>query len=70
VIQYSQIRQSKDLSKALVYYDLLMPTVGVLEQIVIDSKTPNIQSAFRELCMSNTFRKTLSGGLQKKKHLY
>jgi len=58
---------TKQRSKqGLVYYDLLMPTVGVLEQIVIDSKTPNIQSAFRELCKSNAFRKTLSGGLQNK----
>lgn len=58
---------TKQRSKqGLVYYDLLMPTVGVLEQTFIDSKKTNIEIAFRNLCKSNSFRKTLSGGLQKK----
>jgi hypothetical protein len=52
--------------QGLVYYDLLMPTVGLLSEATVNSKAAQIKSAFNELCVSDEFRKTLSGGLQKK----
>lgn len=54
------------VKQGLVYYDLLMPTVGLLDQKIIDRKGPKIQAAFEELCRSEAFRRTMSGGLQKK----
>lgn len=54
------------VKQGLVYYDLLMPTVGLLDQGIIDTKGPEIQAAFEELCLSEAFRRTMSGGLQKK----
>lgn len=52
--------------KGLVHYDLLMPTVGLLEEASVKSKAQEIRSAYQELCKSPAFRKTLSSGLQKK----
>lgn len=52
--------------QGLVYYDLLMPTVGLLPKTKVTSKKDQIKTAFNELCASDEFRKTLSGGLQKK----
>lgn len=61
----------KDMSKtktkqSMVYYDLLMHSLGGLSDTVIKKKCSNIQSAFVELCRSPAFQKTLSGGLQNK----
>lgn len=55
--------------QGLVYYDLLMPTVGLLDQKIIDKKGSKIQKAFEDLCRSDAFRRTMSGGLQKKTSL-
>lgn len=52
--------------QGLVHYDLLMPTVGLLNEESVKSKAKQIKSAYKELCRSDDFRKTLSGGLQKK----
>lgn len=54
------------VKQGLVYYDLLMPTVGLLDQKIIDEKGPEIIAAFESLCLSESFRRTMSGGLQKK----
>ncbi|WP_339526940.1 DUF262 domain-containing protein [Pseudomonas sp. EL_65y_Pfl2_R96] len=51
--------------QGLVYYDLLMPTVGVLDQTIVDTKSEEIRTAFINLCSSEAFRRTMSGGLQK-----
>ncbi len=50
----------------LVYYDLLMPTVGLLSKKIVRDHKLEIREAYNELCSSIAFRKTLSGGLQKK----
>ncbi len=63
---FSNITKEKGRRQGLVYYDLLMPTVGCLDQNIIDSKKEEIKTAFRELCSSSEFQKTLSGGLQQK----
>ncbi|SEN19262.1 Protein of unknown function DUF262 [Pseudomonas sp. ok272] len=61
---------TRQLAKqGLVYYDLLMPTVGLLSQSVVDRKAKKIRAAFEELCNSESFRRTMSGGLQKKSSL-
>lgn len=52
--------------EGLVHYDLLMPTVGLLSQDIVKSRAEKIKLAYNELCESEDFRKTLSGGLQKK----
>jgi len=51
--------------QGLVYYDLLMPTVGILEQSIVNTKADRIRAAFITLCSSESFRKTMSSGLQK-----
>lgn len=52
--------------EGLVYYDLLMPTLGLLDTQIVKAKLATIKQAFNELCISEEFRRTLSGGLQKK----
>lgn len=61
---------TRQLAKqGLVYYDLLMPTVGLLSQNVIARKGKRIRTAFESLCSSDAFRRTMSGGLQKRSSL-
>jgi hypothetical protein len=50
--------------KGLVHYDLLMPTVGLLDCNHAQDKSDNIKNAYRTLCESEYFQRTLSGGLQ------
>jgi hypothetical protein len=58
---------SRSIKKqGLIYYDLVMPTVGLLSKSIIDAKADKIREAYIGLCKSTSFRKTLSGGLQKK----
>lgn len=52
--------------QGLVYYDLLMPTVGLLEQSVVLDNVDKIKLAYTELCNNQEFQRSLSGGLQKK----
>lgn len=52
--------------EGLVHYDLLMPTVGLLDMAFVKEKAEQLKSAYNELCISEDFRRTLSGGLQKK----
>lgn len=58
---------SKERAKqGLVYYDLLMPTVGLLAPQVVSDKKEQIKAAYLELFNEPSFGRTLSGGLQKK----
>ena len=52
--------------KGLVHYDLLMLSVGQLDYEVAISKKTEIQQAYLNLCQSDDFKRTLSGGLQNK----
>lgn len=52
--------------KGLVHYDLLMPTVGKLSDDVVSEKAEDICRAWKDLCSSNEYKRTLSGGLQNK----
>ncbi len=52
--------------KGLVHYDLVMTTVGELDVEVAREKAAEIRQAYAELCSSDSFKKTLSGGLQNK----
>ena len=61
----------KDMTKtrtkqSMVYYDLLMHSLGGLPEAIIKKKHTAIKNAFSELCSSAAFQKTLSGGLQRK----
>lgn len=51
--------------EGLVYYDLLMPTVGLLEPEIVASRAKEIAAAFKTLCKSETFQRSMSQGLQK-----
>jgi hypothetical protein len=50
----------------MVYYDLLMPTLGKMSESQVKKAKAKIRSAFVALCKSAAFQKTLSGGLQNK----
>lgn len=52
--------------QGMIHYDLLMSTVGLLDDTIIESSKDQIKSAYQQLCSSDPFRKALSGGLQKK----
>lgn len=52
--------------KGLVHYDILMPTIGKLDDNIVNDKAEEIRKAWYELCSSNEFKRTLSGGLQNK----
>lgn len=52
--------------QGMVHYDLLMVTVGLLDKQVVLDKKAEILNAYKILCASDEFRRSLSGGLQKK----
>lgn len=52
--------------QSMVYYDLLMPSLGAIDKSIVIDKSKQIKSAFVELCKSKDFKKTTSGGLQNK----
>jgi hypothetical protein len=52
--------------KGLVHYDLVMTTVGELDREIAIAKKDEIKQAYAELCASENFQRTLSGGLQNK----
>ncbi len=52
--------------KGLVHYDLIMTTVGELSREIAIAKKGKIKQAYENLCASESFKKTLSGGLQNK----
>lgn len=63
---FSDTTRERKGKQGLVYYDLLMSSIGTLETTIINSKKDAIKNAFTKLCNSEEFRKTLSGGLQNK----
>ncbi|MCA6128691.1 DUF262 domain-containing protein [Thalassolituus oleivorans] len=52
--------------QGMIHYDLLMVTVGLLDHRSVSTNKDKIKSAYDQLCESDDFRRTLSGGLQKK----
>ena len=52
--------------QSMVYYDLLMPSLGKMSESDVKKEKQKIGSAFSALCKSTAFQKTLSGGLQNK----
>lgn len=52
--------------KGLVHYDLIMTTVGELDIDVARAKKVEIKQAYADLCSSESFKRTLSGGLHNK----
>lgn len=52
--------------KGLVHYDLIMTTVGELDRETAIQKRDEIKQAYADLCASENFQRTLSGGLQNK----
>jgi uncharacterized protein with ParB-like and HNH nuclease domain len=61
------IDTSKDRARqSMVYYDLLMYSLGRVTEAFAKKNKAKIKSAFTELCSSTNFQKTLSSGLQNK----
>lgn len=52
--------------QGMIHYDLLMVTVGLLDEQMVLANKGKIKRAYDQLCVSDDFRRTLSGGLQKK----
>lgn len=52
--------------QSVVYYDLLMPSLGAYSLAEVKRSKAKIVKAFNELCKDKRFQKTLSGGLQSK----
>ncbi len=52
--------------QGMVHYDLLMHSIGKHDPDVLRAKAEKIKSAYKELCQSIKFKKTVSGGLQMK----
>lgn len=52
--------------QGMIHYDLLMVTVGLLDEQAVLTNKEKIRNAYNELCARDDFRRTLSGGLQKK----
>ncbi len=52
--------------QGVVYYDLLMNTLGKVPKRILRRKKSNIRTAFIDLCNSPAFRKSTAGGLQRK----
>ncbi len=60
-----------DISKerrrqGVVYYDLLMNSLGDIQLGVLRAKRAEIRQAFVDLCSSEEFRRSTAGGLQRK----
>lgn len=61
------IDTSKERARqSMVYYDLLMPSLGKMSELQVKKSKSKIRAAFLDLCKSAAFQKTLSGGLQNK----
>ena len=56
----------KNTRQSMVYYDLLTSSLGKMSASDVKKSNMKIQAAFSELCKSDAFQKTLSGGLQNK----
>lgn len=52
--------------QGIVYYDLLMGSLGDISKSVLKKKRSSIRSAFTKLCKSTEFEKLIAGGLQRK----
>ncbi|MBB3268783.1 hypothetical protein FHW79_006459 [Azospirillum sp. OGB3] len=52
--------------QGIVYYDLLMGSLGDINEDILKDKKEKIREAFSELCNSPEFRRLTAGGLQRK----
>lgn len=52
--------------QGIVYYDLLMGSLGKIPRKTLKAKRANVRSAFAELCNSPEFKRLTAGGLQRK----
>lgn len=52
--------------QGVVYYDLLMYSLGSIDQTVLAAKRENVRDAFISLCQSPEFKRLTAGGIQRK----
>lgn len=52
--------------QGVVYYDLLMGSLGNIDKATLQAKRDEIRKVFAELCSSPEFRRLTAGGLQRK----
>lgn len=62
---FSDITRTKN-RQGVVYYDLLMNSLGGIELPVLKDRRAEIRREFAELCQSAEFRRLTAGGLQRK----
>jgi hypothetical protein len=62
-------KTNKNSVQGLIYYDLLMWCFRQLSENVVDGNQEKIRKAFEEVCKSSEFKKTKTGGLQKKDYI-
>lgn len=75
LIVFNQDEIFSDISKerrrqGVVYYDLLMNSLGKLDHSTLRDNRETIREAFIELCQSEAFRKSTAGGLQRKSAIH
>lgn len=68
---FSEEEIFSDISKkrrrqGIVYYDLLMASLGAIPIQTLKKKKGKIRSAFNDLCASEEFKRLTAGGLQRK----
>lgn len=62
---FSDISKNRN-RQGVVYYDLLMGSLGELDEATLTTNRAAIREAFKELCKSDAFRRLTAGGLQRK----
>lgn len=62
---FSDINKGRN-RQGIVYYDLLMNSLGGIESAVLTEKRDKIRAAFSTLCGSPEFKRLTAGGLQRK----
>jgi hypothetical protein len=62
---FSDISKGRN-RQGIVYYDLLMNSLGEIDTKVLQDKREQIRSAFFDLCQSPDFKRLIAGGVQRK----
>lgn len=52
--------------QGMVHYDLLMHSIGTIDTKVLRENAEKLKKAYKKLCQSKEFKRTVSGGLQMK----
>lgn len=62
---FTDIRSDRK-RQGVVYYDLLMGSLGQYDIKLLTKKRDDVRQAFKDLCKSSAFTRTIAGGMQRK----